>query len=126
MLVYEAVEVLVEEEEAGADEGRVREVQLALGHVRYHQFVGDLGDDHAEGEQVQTGVVLKQVAGRLLEDDEGQGEDESDVQTGTQHAGVSHGGAVFADASVQNDVEVVVAGVEGPADDAQDGEDVEL
>lgn len=37
VLVYEAVEVLVEEEEAGADEGRVREVQLALGHVRYLQ-----------------------------------------------------------------------------------------
>lgn len=56
----------------------------------YHQLVGDLGDDHAEGEQVQTGVVLKQVAGRLLENDEGQGEDESDVQAGTQHTGVLH------------------------------------
>ena len=33
VLVDEAVEVLVEEEEAGADEGRVREVQLTLGHV---------------------------------------------------------------------------------------------
>lgn len=33
VLVDEAVEVLVEEEEAGADEGCVREVQLTLGHV---------------------------------------------------------------------------------------------
>lgn len=33
MLIDEAVEVLVEEEEAGAYEGRVREVQLTLGHV---------------------------------------------------------------------------------------------
>lgn len=33
MFINEAVEVLVEEEEAGADEGRVREVQLTLGHV---------------------------------------------------------------------------------------------
>ena len=29
----------------------------------YHQLVRDLRDDHAKGEQVQTGVVLKQVAG---------------------------------------------------------------
>lgn len=42
------------------------------------------------------------------------------------HLTYSHCGAVFADASVQDDVEVVVAGVERPADDAQDGEDVEL
>lgn len=34
VLIDEAVEVLVEEEEAGADEGRVREAQLTLGHVR--------------------------------------------------------------------------------------------
>lgn len=33
-------------------------------------------------------MELKQLAGRLLEDDEGQGEDEADVQTRTQHAGV--------------------------------------
>lgn len=33
-------------------------------------------------------MVLKQVAGRLLENDEGQGEDEADVQTRTQHTGV--------------------------------------
>lgn len=38
----------------------------------------------------------------------------------------SHGGAVFADAAVQNDVEVVVAGVEAPASDADDREDVHL
>ena len=39
-----AVEVLVEEEEAGADEGRVWEVQLTPGHV------GDLqpGEKHEE------------------------------------------------------------------------------
>lgn len=48
----------------------------------YHQLVGDLGDHHAEGEQVQTGVVLKQVAGGLFENDEGQREDEADVHTG--------------------------------------------
>lgn len=35
-------------------------------------------------------MVLKQVAGRLLENDEGQGEDESDVQAWTQHTGVLH------------------------------------
>ncbi len=33
MLINEAVEVLVEEEEAGTYEGRVREVQLTLCHV---------------------------------------------------------------------------------------------
>ena len=33
VLVYKAVEVLVEEEEARAYEGRVREVQLTLSHV---------------------------------------------------------------------------------------------
>lgn len=38
----------------------------------------------------------------------------------------SHGGAVFANTSIQNDVEVVVAGVEGPPDDAHDGEAVQL
>lgn len=38
----------------------------------------------------------------------------------------SHSGAVFANTSVQNDMEVVVAGVEGPSDDAEDGEDVQL
>lgn len=54
----------------------------------YHQLVGNLGNNHSKGEQVQTGVVLKQVAGWLLENDEGQRKDEADVQTGTQHAGV--------------------------------------
>lgn len=38
----------------------------------------------------------------------------------------SHSGAVFANTSVQNHMEVVVAGVEGPAADANDGEDVHL
>ena len=38
----------------------------------------------------------------------------------------SHSGAVFANTSVQNDMEVVVAGVEGPSNDAEDGEDVQL
>lgn len=38
----------------------------------------------------------------------------------------SHSWAVFANASIQNDIEVVVAGVEGPADDANDREDVQL
>lgn len=38
----------------------------------------------------------------------------------------SHGRAVFANTSIQNDMEVVVAGVEGPSDDANDGEDVQL
>lgn len=57
----------------------------------YHQLVGNLGDNHAKGEQVQTGVVLKQVAGWLLENDEGQCKDEANVQTGTQHAGVLKG-----------------------------------
>ena len=33
MLVNEAVEVLVEEEEAWSDEGCVREAELTLGHV---------------------------------------------------------------------------------------------
>lgn len=56
----------------------------------YHQLVGDLGDDHAKREQVQAGVMLKQLGGRLLEDDEGQGEDEADVHTRTEHAGVLH------------------------------------
>lgn len=38
----------------------------------------------------------------------------------------SHSGAIFANASIQDDVEVVVAGVEGAPDDADDGEDVQL
>lgn len=101
-------------------------MQLTLSHVCYHQLVGDLGDDHAKGKQVQTGVVLKQVAGRLLENDEGQGEDEADVQTRTQHTGVSHSRAIFANTSIQNDIEVIVAGVEGSSDDAHDGEGVHL
>lgn len=29
----------------------------------YHQLAGDLGDGHAEGEQVQAAVALKQQAG---------------------------------------------------------------
>ena len=33
-------------------------------------------------------MVLKEMAGRLLENDEGQREDEADVQPGTQHTGV--------------------------------------
>lgn len=37
-----------------------------------------------------------------------------------------HRGAVLANATVQNDMEVVVAGVEGPSDDAHDGEHVQL
>ena len=54
----------------------------------YHQLVGDLGDDQAEGQEVKAGVVLKQLTRRLLEDDEGQREDESDVEAGAQHTGV--------------------------------------
>lgn len=56
----------------------------------YHQLAGDLGDGHAEGEQVQAAVALKQQAGWLLEDDEGQGEHEPDLRAGTQDAGVLH------------------------------------
>lgn len=122
VFVDKAVEVLVEEEEARADEGCVGEVQLTLCHVCNHQLVGDLGDDHAKGEQVQAGVVLKQLARRLLVDDEGQCEEEADVQTRTQHTGVSHSGAVFANTSIQDDMEIVVAGVESSSDDAHDGE----
>lgn len=54
----------------------------------HHQLAGDLRDGHAEGEQVQAGVALEQLAGRLLENDEGQGEHEPDLGAGTQHAGV--------------------------------------
>lgn len=57
-------------------------------HQTYHQLVGDLGDDHAEGQQVQTGMVLKQMAGWLLKNYEGQSEDKADVQTRSQDAGV--------------------------------------
>lgn len=56
----------------------------------YHQLAGDLRDGHAEGEQVQAAVALKQVAGRLLENDESQGEHEPDLRAGTQHTGVLH------------------------------------
>lgn len=61
----------------------------------YHQFVGDLGNDHAKREQVQTGVIFKQLAGWLLENDEGQSEDEADVQTRSQHAGVLNSRNVY-------------------------------
>lgn len=37
-----------------------------------------------------------------------------------------HGGAIFADTSIQNDMKVVLAWVEGAPDDAHDGEGVEL
>lgn len=56
----------------------------------YHQLAGDLRGGHAEGEQVQAAVALKQVAGRLLENDESQGEHEPDLRAGTQHTGVLH------------------------------------
>lgn len=46
-------------------------------------------------------MELKQLAGRLLENDEGQGEDEADVQTGTQHTGVLNGGGGIKHASQQ-------------------------
>lgn len=101
-------------------------------------------------------MVLEQLAGRLLEDDEGQSEDEADVQTRSEHTGVlnrgkvikhasqysircifpdfvwlclltySHSWAVLANTSIQNNMEVVVAGVESSADDANDGEGVQL
>ncbi len=38
----------------------------------------------------------------------------------------SHSRAVFPNTSIQNDMEVVVAGVEGSSDDAHDGEGVQL
>ncbi len=38
----------------------------------------------------------------------------------------SHSRAIFANTSIQNDMKVVVAGVEGSTDDAKDGEDVQL
>lgn len=63
---------------------------FATAMATHHQLAGDLGDGHAEGEQVQAGVALEQVAGRLLENDEGQGEHEPDLGAGTQHAGVLH------------------------------------
>lgn len=72
----------------------ISETFLATPHVQgtlartYHQLAGDLRDGHAEGEQVQAAVALKQVAGRLLENDESQGEHEPDLRAGTQHTGV--------------------------------------
>lgn len=37
-----------------------------------------------------------------------------------------HRGAVFANTSIQNDMKVVLAGIEGAPDDAHDGEGVHL
>lgn len=54
----------------------------------HHQFVGELGDDQAEGEDVETGMMLKQLGGGFLKDDEGQGKDEAYVQARRQHTGV--------------------------------------
>lgn len=54
----------------------------------HHQLAGDLRDGHAEGEQVEAAVPLKQEAGRLLENDEGQGEHEPDLRAGAQYTGV--------------------------------------
>lgn len=48
------------------------------------------------------------------------------MQTRTQHAGVSHSGAIFANPSIQNDIEIVVTGVQGSPDDAHDGEGIQL
>lgn len=123
----------------------------ALKTWTYHQLAGDLRDCHAKGEQVQAAVPLKQLAGWLLKNDEGHWEHEPDLRAGTQYTGVLHkqnvspcatGGhfsrkyvcalsysnswAIFSNASIQNDIEVVVAGVEGPSNDANDGEDVQL
>lgn len=43
--------------------------------------------------------MLKQVARRLLENDEGQGENKADVQTRSQHTGVLNRGNVIRHAS---------------------------
>lgn len=69
----------------------VREKRYTTRCSTYHQLVGDLGEDHAEGEQVETGVVLKEVAGRLFENDEGQREDKSHMQAWSQNTGVLRG-----------------------------------
>lgn len=44
-------------------------------------------------------MELEQLAGRLLENDEGQREDEADVQTRSQHTGVLYRGTVIKHAS---------------------------
>lgn len=38
----------------------------------------------------------------------------------------SNSWSIFANSSIQDDIEVVVAGVEGSSDDADDGEDAQL
>lgn len=57
----------------------------------HHQLVGDLGDDHAKSKDVEAGVMLEQLAGGLLKNDEGQGQDEADVHARRQHTGVLWG-----------------------------------
>lgn len=44
----------------------------------------------------------------------------------SSRATYGHSGAVLANSSVQNHIEVVVAGVQGATDDAHDGEGVQL
>ena len=68
----------------------------------HHQLVGDLGDDHPEGEDVEAGVQLKELAGGLLKDDEGQGEDEANMEAGGEHTGVlQETSSPFSTANVQ-------------------------
>lgn len=61
---------------------------ITITDASYHKLVWNLRDDHAKCEQVQAGMMLKQPTGGLLKNDEGQGEDEADVQTRSQHTGV--------------------------------------
>lgn len=71
VLINEAVEVLVEEQQAWAQERQVMEVHLTLCHVGHHQLIGDLGRHEAKGQDVQTRVVLKELDRGLLVDHDG-------------------------------------------------------
>lgn len=46
----------------------------------HHKFVGDFGGDEAEGEDVQTGVFLKQLDGRLFIDHHSEQDNRANVQ----------------------------------------------
>ena len=65
------VEVSIEEQTDRADEARVEQVYLALGHVGDNELDGDLGPYHAERRYVQT-HVLQVECGRLAGDRERQ------------------------------------------------------
>lgn len=182
VLIYEAAEVLVQDEEAGANKGGVMEVQLAPGDVcelqgnsRWKLWNGSaylwiLRIDVCEcfwtrGRTTSLQEILEMAMPKVSRYRQqwrsnsrlvdflkmmkarvsmspicGLGlrtlvscTDRTSVCVWQEELRVcvcvwsySNSWSIFANASIQDDIEVVVAGVEGSSDDADDGKDVQL